>query len=100
MHYVDSLPPQLGEENPAGFVTYAVEEMNSNGRSAGLSNQVPVPVAPTIPAPDELSAKVSGEGVSISWSGPAPPAAPSGLTYRYQIVRRPVGGPPISCWTM
>ena len=56
MHYVDSLPPQLGQENPADFVTYAVEEINSHGRSAGLSNQVPIPVAPTIAAPDELSA--------------------------------------------
>src|SRR5664280_2216851 len=72
MHYLDSLPPQLGQENPVDFVTYAVEEINSHGRSAGLSNQVPIPVAPTIPAPNELSAQVSGEGVRISWSGPAP----------------------------
>jgi len=93
LQYVDILPPQLGLESPAGFVTYAVEEMNSKGRSAGLSNQVAVPVAPTIPAPDEMSAQVSGEGVTISWSGPAPAAAPKGLTYRYQIERRPVGSP-------
>ena len=93
MHYVDSLPPQLGQENPADFVTYAVEEINSHGRSAGLSNQVPIPVAPTIPAPEELSAQVSGEGVHISWTGPAPPVAPAGLTYRYRIMRKPVGAP-------
>jgi hypothetical protein len=92
MQYVDILPQQLGEENPTGFVTYAVEEMNSKGRSAGLSNQVPIPVAPTLPAPEELSAQVSGEGVTISWSGAAPTSAPKGLTYRYQIERRPVGG--------
>lgn len=93
MRYVDSLPPQLGQENPADFVTYAVEEVNSHGRSAGLSNQVPIPVAPTIPAPDELSAQVSAEGVHISWTGPAPPAAPAGLSYRYRIMRKPVGAP-------
>jgi hypothetical protein len=92
MQYVDNLPRQLGLDNPTGFVTYAVEEMNSKGRSAGLSNQVAVPVAPTLPAPDELSAEVSGEGVTISWMGPAPVALPPGLTYRYQIERRPVGG--------
>jgi hypothetical protein len=92
MHYVDHLPKQLGLDNPTGFVTYAVEEMNSKGRSAGLSNQVAVPVAPTLPAPDELSAQVSGEGVTISWMGPAPAAVPPGLTYRYQLERRPVGG--------
>ncbi len=93
MNYVDSLPPQLGQANPVGFVTYAVEEINSHGRSAGLSNQVPIPVAPTIPAPDKLSAQVGGEGVRISWNGPAPPAAPAGLSYRYRIMRKPVGGP-------
>jgi hypothetical protein len=93
LQYVDILPPQFGLENPTGFVTYAVEEMNSKGRSAGLSNQVAVPVAPTIPAPDEVSAQVSGEGVTVSWSGPAPELAPKGLTYRYQVERRPVGGP-------
>jgi hypothetical protein len=93
LQYVDILPPNLGMEHPAGFVTYAVEEMNSKGRSAGLSNQVPVPVAPTIPPPEETSAQVSGEGVTISWSGPAPATPPKDLTYRYQIERRPVGSP-------
>lgn len=92
MKYVDTLPQQLGLENPAGFVTYAVEEMNAKGRSAGLSNQVMIPVAPTIAAPDELSAKLSGQGVTISWEGPAPASAPEGLTYRYEIERRPAGG--------
>jgi hypothetical protein len=92
MQYVDNLPQQVGLANPTGFVTYAVEEVNSKGRSAGLSNQVAVPVAPTLAAPDELSAQVSGEGVTISWIGPSLAAAPEGLTYRYQIERRPAGG--------
>jgi len=93
MQYVDSLPPQLGQESPAGFLTYAVEEMNTHGRSGGLSNQVPIPVAPTLAAPNELSAEVSGEGVHISWIGSTPAPAPQGLTYRYQIERKPIGGP-------
>jgi hypothetical protein len=93
IHYVDKLPPQLGMENPAGFVMYAVEEMNSRGRSAGLSNQVSIPVTPTIPSPQELSASVSEEGVRISWVGPTPPEPPAGVTYRYRIMRRPVGAP-------
>jgi hypothetical protein len=92
MQYVDLLPPRFGIENPAGFVTYAVEEMNFKGRSAGLSNQVVVAVAPTLPAPEELSAQVGGEGVTISWIGPVPPAAPHGLSYQYQMERRPAGG--------
>ncbi len=93
IHYVDTLPTQLGMADPAGFVMYAVEEVNSHGRSAGLSNQVPIPLVPVIAAPDKLSAEVSAEGVRISWSGPPPPEPPAGVSYRYRIMRRPVGAP-------
>ena len=92
MRYVDNLPLRLGMADPTGFVTYAVEEMNSKGRSAGLSNQVAVPVAPTLPAPEELSAQLSGEGVTVSWTGSAPGPLPPGLTYQYEIERMAVGG--------
>ena len=93
IHYVDNLPPELGEANPSGFVTYAVEEVNANGRSGGLSNQVPIPLVPVIAAPDKLSAQVSADGVHVSWSGPAAAPPPAGVTYRYRIERRPVGAP-------
>jgi hypothetical protein len=93
IHYTDTLPQQLGIDNPAGFVMYAVEEVNSRGRSAGLSNQVPIPVVPTIAAPNQLTAEVSGDGVRITWSGPVPAAPPRGVTFRYRIMRRPVGAP-------
>lgn len=93
IHYVDTLPYQLGVENPAGFVMYAVEEVNASGRSAGLSNQVAISITPTIAAPEELSATVSAQGVTITWSGPTPPVPPAGVTYRYRIMRRPVGAP-------
>ena len=91
LQYTDTLPPELGIAHPTGFVTYAVEEMNAKGHSAGLSNQVPISVASTIPPPQKLSAQVSAEGVTISWDGPAPPVAPIGLTYRYQVERSPAG---------
>ena len=90
MQYVDVLPEQLEEHDPAGFVTYAVEMLNKRGRSAGLSNQVFIPVAPTLPAPAEVSAAIGAEGVTISWSGPAAPASPPGLTYQYRITRSPL----------
>ena len=93
IHYVDVLPPQLGTENPAGFVMYAVEEVNLHGRSSGLSNQVAIPVAPTIAPPEQLSATISAEGVRVAWSGPNPPVPPLGVTYRYRIMRRPLGAP-------
>jgi len=93
LHYVDTLPGRLGTADPAGFAMYAVEEVNSRGRSAGLSNQVAVPLAPVIAAPEKLSAEVTAEGVRISWSGPAPLPAPAAVTYRYRVMRRPAGAP-------
>jgi len=92
MQYVDSLPSQLGADHPTGFVTYAVEEINSKGRSAGLSNQVFIPVAPTLVPPEQLSALVSGDGVTITWRGTPPAPAPLGLVYQYQVERSPAGG--------
>ena len=91
MKYVDTLPEQLGEQNPAGFVRYAVEILNTRERSAGLSNQVLIPDAPTIAPPEELAAKVEADGVLISWTGAGIPEAPPGLTYRYRVMRSPAG---------
>ena len=91
MKYVDTLPAELGEHNPVGFVRYAVEILNSRERSAGVSNQVLIPVAPTIAPPEQLTAKVEADGVLISWEGASVPAAPTGLTYRYRVMRSPAG---------
>ena len=91
MKYVDTLPAELGEHSPAGFVRYAVEIMNTRDRSAGLSNQVVIPVAPTIAPPEQVAAKVEADGVLLSWVGASVPAAPTGLTYRYRIMRSPAG---------
>jgi hypothetical protein len=93
IHYVDTLPTQLGLKDPDGFVTYAVEEINIHGRSAGLSNQVAIPVVSTLAAPDKVRADVKADGVHIAWSGPQPPTPPQGVTYLYRIMRRPVGAP-------
>ena len=91
MKYVDTLPLQLGEQSPAGFVRYAVEVMNTRERSAGLSNQVLIPVAPTIAPPEHITVKVEADGVLITWTDATVPAAPPGLTYRYRIERSPAG---------
>jgi len=91
MKSVDTLPAHLGEQDPAGFVRYAVEILNSRDRSAGLSNQVLIPVAPTIAPPEQLPANVEADGVLISWAGGDVPPAPQGLTFRYRITRSPAG---------
>jgi len=91
MSYTDTLPEHLETESPTGFATFAVEIMNDRERSAGLSNQVLIPLAPTIAPPPNVTAEVGAEGVRISWSGGEIPQAPAGLTYRYRIERRPAG---------
>jgi hypothetical protein len=91
MKYVDTLPSQLGEQNPAGFVRYAVEILNSRERGAGLSNQVLIPVAPAISPPEQLTLKVEADGVLLSWTAASVPTPPTGLTYRYRVMRSPAG---------
>jgi hypothetical protein len=91
MTYSDTLPVSLEEENPAGFATYAVEIANDRGRSAGLSNQVVIPLAPTIAPPSQVSAEVNADGVRVSWSDGSETTAPEGLTFRYRIERRSAG---------
>jgi len=91
MTYSDTLPLGLEEKDPAGFATYAIEIMNDRSRSAGLSNQVAIPLAPAIAPPSQLSAEVGADGVHLLWSGGVQPAAAAGLTYRYRIERRPAG---------
>ncbi len=67
--FTDTLPKPLQDAHPLGSSTYAVEVENTRGRSAGLSNQVTVPLAPTLSPPSQLSARVTAEGVEISAFG-------------------------------
>ena len=90
--YTDTLPRELERDNPVGFVTYAIEALNKNGRSAGLSNQVQVPVAETLPPPHGFVAEVTGKGVVLTGTGEPVPAHPM-VRYVYLIYRRPEGSP-------
>jgi hypothetical protein len=90
--HADTLPRQLEKDNPLGFVTYAVEALNKNGRSAGLSNQVQVPLAETLPPPHNFAAEVTGKGVVLT--GTAEPIASHPMVrHVYRIYRRPEGSP-------
>ena len=86
--FTDTLPKQLEETHPAGFASYAVEVENWRGRTAGLSNSVIVPLAPTLPPPGQLSARVTSDGVEISAVAGHPPA---GLAFAYHLYRRSQG---------
>ena len=87
----DVLPQSLEQKNPTGFVHYAVETLNTRGRSAGLSNQVEVPLAPTLPPPTDLSARVTADGVVLTFTSILrEPSAPD-FTYACRVYREQQG---------
>ncbi len=92
MKYVDTLPAQLGEQNPAGFVRYAVEILNY-----ARTQRRTLQPGPDSRCPDDRSARTAWLQRSRRTAccspgrGPAVPEAPPGLTYRYRVMRSPAG---------
>jgi hypothetical protein len=87
--FIDTLPAALQSDDPTHFVTYAAEALNAAGRSAGLSNQVRVPLAHTLPPPRDFAARVTGQGVVLTWTGIAPRLDSSQpLHYVYRVYQR------------
>jgi hypothetical protein len=87
--FTDSLAGQLQTDEPDRFITYAVEVLNSEGRGAGLSNQVKVSMARTLPPPEDFAARVTGPGVVLSWTGEAPATGPTSAEhFVYRVYRR------------
>lgn len=88
--FTDALPLNLGSDDASSFATYAIEVRNAEGRSAGLSNQVRIALARTLPPPPNFAAHMTAQGVSLSWTNSPPP---SPLRHLYRIRRRLEGGP-------
>lgn len=87
--YEDVLPETVF--SPNAFATYAIEMLNSSSRSAGLSNQVRVPLAPTLPPVADVQAQVTANGVSLLWNSLAQPAGSPALRFHYRLLRRNAG---------
>jgi len=87
LSYVDTLPRDLQQQNPDRLITYAVEALNDSGRGAGLSNQVQVPLAPTLPPPRQFAARMTARGVLLSWQCPRTNTGDR-FDYRLRIFRR------------
>jgi hypothetical protein len=97
--YTDVLPSDWLQQDPSIDVIYAVEVLNRNDRSAGLSNLVHVPAIATLSPPNDLSAELSGDGVNLTWTSTVEPhtnlsndsAKSKNVQYRYRIYRRDEG---------
>lgn len=73
-------------------VTYAVEVLNEDGRSAGLSNQVRVSLAEALPPPKDFAAQLTGHGVVLTWAGvPLSLPLPDPIRRSYRVYRRVEG---------
>jgi hypothetical protein len=94
-NYADTLPSAVPEQNPTGEIIYAVEVMNRDGRSAGLSNRVRIPAVPTLPSPADFAVQLTGDGVVLSWSGAGETSVPlsvlPSVQHRYRVYRRDLG---------
>ena len=87
--YTDQLGP--GEQSsPTAEFVYAVNILNPYNRSAGLSNQIQVPAATTLPSPGEFHAQLTPEGVQLAWNPVTPPQIPD-LRFVYRVYRREQG---------
>jgi hypothetical protein len=90
--YADTLGLDIQLHNLSGSATYAVEVLNRDGRSAGLSNQVHVPLAPALPAPKDFNAQVTAQGVVLTWTGaPLSLPVPNPIRRSYRVYRRAEG---------
>ena len=94
--YTDTLTDALQKQDPTAGMMYVVSVENESGRSAGLSNQVQVPSAPTLSPPGRFRAEVKSDGVLLSWDCPSAVVASEALTYKVRIYRREQGKQP---WT-
>lgn len=66
--FTETIPKELQQQSPQEVAGYAVEILNTNGRSAGLSNMVEIPLAPIPAPPSDISAQVTSDAVVVRFS--------------------------------
>ena len=89
--FEDGLSPET--LSATQFATYAVEVQNRREKSAGLSNQVRVSLAPSLPAPNDLRAEVTPESVVLSWTAPELLPSAANLRFFYRVYRKLANAP-------
>lgn len=92
--YTDKLPAELESDDPSLFAVYAIEVLNTDGRAAGLSNQVKVSLIRTLPPPQDFKARVTSQGVVLSWTSDIPPeSAQQTIHHVTRVFRQREGSP-------
>lgn len=89
--FTDTLAAEFLNDSPDASITYSIQVLNREGRSAGLSNQVRVSLIRTMPVPQDFGARVAKEGVVVSWSSSPISIDHSDVKYLYRIYRRSEG---------
>ena len=89
--YVDALPETILGDSPDAFATYAVEVLNKAGHGAGVSNRVKVPLARTLPPPQDFQAQVTGQGIVLHWTTSIEPVPVNGPRYVCRAYRTTLG---------
>jgi hypothetical protein len=92
--FTDALPPELESTSEAPSATYAVEVLNREVRSAGLSNQVQISLLLTLPPPQNFQARLTSQGVVLSWTNaPVPEFQQGQIHFVTRLYRREEGSP-------
>jgi hypothetical protein len=84
-------PDQVSQNASLNQATYALEVINQRGRSAGLSNQVRIPLVPTAPPPTDFHAMLDAQGPLLQWDNASSFAPASGISCVLRIYRRAPG---------
>jgi len=89
IRFTDILPEDAEVLDPLQSAVYHIELRDGRGRSAGFSNPVSVPTAPTLPAAG-LHSQLDVHGVYLIWENDLQTQIPS-LQFDYRIFRRERG---------
>lgn len=95
VQFTDTLTRDFQQQHSTGFATYAVSVLNWRDRSAGLSNQVRVPLAPVDPPPQQVFSEVTSGSVALWWPDKFPISTSGDLRRSYRVYRREGSGSPV-----
>jgi hypothetical protein len=84
--FEDVLPQQLIAAQ--SLATYAIEVVNQRGRSAGLSNQVRISLAPAVAPPAAFRASLDAQGPLLQWDMASIAPLPASASCVLRIERR------------